>query len=130
MPDGGKKDVLLSASGLVIDANPVPDERIAIVAYVGPQDPEDPVQDVPIGWKAFRDAYTNYEYEIEGEKLYVVRRENIGVLVPPDTQIEQNNKDDVREGEYETQKALEDTQAERDGEFFEMINHKKIFGFT
>lgn len=129
MPDGSTRRVIVSSSGIIATAAPKPDERIAYIAHVGPQDPCDPVQEIDLGWKVFRDAYTNYEYEIGTEKFYIVRRENLGFIVPPQVNMSQKLVDDVRD-EYGYDINEADLQEQRDAEFMEMVNHKKVFGFN
>ena len=63
-------------SGIIIEMNPSPDERIAYIRHCPVDSPFD------VGDIVFREAETNYEYEIAGETVYVVRRENVdGVLL-------------------------------------------------
>jgi len=73
--------IIKERNGIVIDVNPNPDERIAKIEAFGPVSTTDFPQDIHPGDLVFRDASTNYEYEINYKKLYVVRHENIaGVL--------------------------------------------------
>ncbi len=72
-------------SGIITDMNPKPDERIAYVESVGPVYKNYFPQKISAGDLVFRESHTNYEYEIAGQKLYVVRLENIdGVLTGDD----------------------------------------------
>lgn len=62
-----------SPSGIITEINPDPDERIAVM--------KESEGDFEVGSLVFREANTNYEYEVMGETVYMVRKENIdGVL--------------------------------------------------
>ena len=61
--------------GMITEINPEPDNRIAYVRHA------DKSFELSVGDLVFREAETNYEYEIAGELVYVVRNENIdGIL--------------------------------------------------
>lgn len=71
MPDGGKVLARENAAGIIAETNPDPDDVIAYVKHSTPS------SGLKSGDLVHREDHTNYEYEIEGEKLYVVHTDLI-----------------------------------------------------
>lgn len=77
----GFEAIVKKENGIVVDINPDPDDRIAQVAAVGYFPPNYFEQDINQGDLVFRATHTNYEYDVHGVKLYVMRIELVwGVI--------------------------------------------------
>lgn len=71
MPDGGKVLAKENSFGIVTETNPEPHDTVAYVKHCTP------LSGLKSGDLVLREAHTNYEYEIEGETLYVVHTDLI-----------------------------------------------------
>jgi co-chaperonin GroES (HSP10) len=67
--------------GIITEISPSADPRVARVEVIGSPWETDHVQPMKQGDLVFRDAHTNYEYDIHGVKLFVVKSENIAGVI-------------------------------------------------
>lgn len=114
-----------SPSGIFTGISESPDDRIAYAEHVGDRFPDDPEEIIVEKDLLFREMHTNYEYEIAGTKFWVVRRENVDMVLAP-TNFSWTGSDRV-ENEYKS--AIDATGNRRlaiEGNA-EAAKHKKIY---